>query len=104
MEKSNSYQEGERALIFDTDWRRPNIQKESEILKSSTAGDSALPPKGSVEVEANQNTTSSREVETTEQTDSSTEDTPPADLEYKTTRSGRCVKPPTRYRDYTNSS
>ena len=78
--------------------------EEPNIVPEHTAGDSALPPKGSVEVEANQNTTSSREVETTEQTDSSTEDTPPADLEYKTTRSGRCVKPPTRYRDYTNSS
>ena len=38
------------------------------------------------------------QTETTEQK-SFTEDTPIA--EYKTTHSGHCVKPPTRYHDYT---
>jgi len=80
------------------------VNEESSRVPEHSAEDSVLPPKESVETTANQSTMSSEKVqtETTEQKEGSTEDTPSA--EYMTTRSGRCVKPPTRYRDYTNSS
>jgi len=78
--------------------------EEPSRVPEHSADDSVLPPKESVETAANQSTVSSEKVqtETTEQKEGSTEDTPSA--EYMTTCSGRCVKPPTRYRDYTNSS
>ena len=104
---------GERSYLTQTEegqiYRRNQkylrvTNEEPTTVSEHTTDDSVRPPNRSVETAANQNATSSGETqtETTEQKECSTEDTPPA--EYMTTRSGRCVKPPTRYRDYTNSS
>ena len=92
----------EGGQVYRRNWKHLRVTNEEPSTVPEHTDDDSVLPKRSAEIEADQNATSSEEVETSEQKASSTVDTSPA--EYKTTHSGRCVKPPTRYRDYTNSS
>ena len=73
--------------------------EEASSVPESTSGDTVLPPITN-ETEAKENAISSEEGQT-KTIEQFTDDTPPA--EQKITRSGCCVKLPTRYRDYTNT-
>ena len=84
--------------------------EEPSLISENTNSDTALPP-GSTETEIHENVTNMDAnkpvtnpddvLKSSEQEESFVDDTPQG--RYMTTRSGRSVKPPIRYQDYTNT-